>query len=176
MNRISLIILIIVCGLFGSVIGYSIGLTSNRPIPILILLTLFVGLFGCFVAIVLILKKYDALIWSIGTTFIALIVDWIAGSPRVDMVDKFIFAFFGLYVGFDSWSSRKQVLIAGFVGGILGFIWGISDDRWFGYAYLKPGLLNAILSSIHVFIFGMFFWSSYKGWLGSRRVTIDSAS
>ena len=168
--------LIISSIVLGSVVGYLIGVDSKCPTQILILVTLNGTFFGYLLGMALYWKKYETLIWGVVATLIALIVDWIAGSPTVSMLDKLVFASAGLFLGFDFWSFRKQTLTAGCIVGIISFIWGISDDHWFGYAHLQPGLLNAILSFVKGFIFGMFSGSIYMQVFGSRHGIIESES
>ena len=160
----------------GSVIGYFIGIASKCPLPIIILVTLNGAFFGHFLGIALSWKRYSALTWGVVTTLIAIIVDWIAGSPKISLLDKLAFATAGLFIGFDFWSFWKQTLMIGCIVGIIGFIWGMYDDLWFGYAHLQPSLLNAIFSSIKGFIFGMVIGNMYMQVWGSRQVIQKSES
>jgi hypothetical protein len=157
----------------GSVIGYFIGVASKCPTPILILVTINGTFFGYLFGTALYWKKYKALLWGAVATLIALIVDGVAGSTRVSMLDKLVFASAGLFIGFDFWFFRKQILVSGCIVGIFGFIWGMSDSLWFGHAHLEPGLLNATLSSVKGFIFGMMIGSMYMSLFGWRFMKND---
>ncbi|SRR5258706_10271317 len=113
-------------------------------------------------------KKYSAVIWGVVTVFITLIVDWVAGSTNVSMLDKLAFASAGLFIGFDFWSFRKQILVAGCLGGLFGFIWGMNGSLWFGYVHLEPSLLSALFSFVKGFIIGMLFGSMFMKIIGWR--------
>lgn len=153
--------------LFGAIFGYSIGV--NKSLAAIILSILMGAFYGSFLGAVLLLKRYSALVWSVATSLIALIVDWLAGSSSVSMMIILIFATLGIYIGIDFRPYWRQILAAGCIGGILGFIWGMNGSTWFGNVHLEPGLFNASLLFVEIFVFGMFFGSSYMKWIEPRH-------
>ena len=99
-------------------------------------------------------KKYGIIIGGVIGLIVALSVDWIAGSP-VDMMDKLLYISLCSFIGWVFDVIWKQMLVGGLIGGTIGFVWGLSASYRFGQVRLAPGVLNASLLAVQLFILGM---------------------
>lgn len=151
--------------LAGSAIGYYFGSISGSSGWDL-LYEIFNGVaLGYFVIFAFEKKEYGSLLGAILGLMVALSLDWVAGSP-VDMRNKLSFAAACAFVGWLFWPFWKQVLVGGFIGGVIGFVWGLTDSHWFGKVCLAPGVLNASLLAVQIFMLGMCFGSLYMKFFG----------
>ena len=144
--------------LLGALLGCYIAIVSRRS-GIMFVLQIFSGAtFGHFVSLAVNWRKYGAFIWSFISLIIVTLVDWSVGSSWT-IYGKLEFMFAGLIMGLDVWYFRKRLALLGAIGMICGFVLGLNNRIWFGTVRLDPGLLNAVLLSVKVSIFGMGFGS-----------------
>jgi len=127
-----------------------------------------IGVFlGYVIGLVLSWKDYGALLWGFMALLFALALEWAAGSQKIRVLDNLIYASSGMFIALGFQFSRKQVFVGGMIGVVIGCMLGLIKSQYYGYANLSPGLFNALLSSIRLLIFGMFFGSMYMALFGS---------
>lgn len=139
--------------LIGALLGFSLARIEN----IVTWLSVLDGCMGAFLFWNLGRAYYDkypdAIIGIIIGASISVLSELLAGSEVV-IRTKWVYMCMGLFI----WPVRKQwrfLTPGGLIGGVVGFIWGMNDVRWFGNARLEPGLLNASLMGVEFGMVGM---------------------
>ena len=147
--------------LLGLALGLYVAITGNYLGWRFVRELIVGGFLGYVIGLVLTWKEYRALLWGFVTILLALTLEWIAGSSKMNVLDNLIYASMGIFIAVDFQYSRKQIFIGGIVAGSIGFVLGFMKSQYYGDALVPPGLLNALLSSTRLLIFGMFFVSMY---------------
>ena len=139
--------------LAGGVIGYSTGKIEHVANWLLISNTILGACLFWLLGFFLFLKHYSVLFGPIVGLLISIGSDLAAGSEVVART-KLMYMCMGLIIilVLPFW---KVALASGVIGGIIGFVWGLNDVRWFGNARLEPGILNASLMGIEFAMVGM---------------------
>lgn len=137
--------------LAGAVCGFGVGKIGNATDFELFSGTLFGAFLTWQLGRAIVSKYYLIFIGPIVGLLISIGSDLSAGSEVV-VEQKLMYMTMGLLAG---WPFRKSLLAGGAIGSVIGFIWGLNAGRWFGTAYLQPGILNASLLAIQVALVGM---------------------
>src|SRR5262245_42259566 len=127
--------------ILGLIVGCWVGIATQGPIELIIRAAINGVFFGYLMGFTVIWRKYDAVLWCIVIVLITFVVNWVAGSTRVNKLEELAFVTIGLFLGLDYHPFRKEIIIGGLILGIVGFIWGMTNSLWFGYVYLEPSWL-----------------------------------
>lgn len=171
-NKLKSNAVFIVPVIVGSVIGYYIGVKWNAIGWELIYEVLNGAILGFTLGFGLSERDKDIFIGCFAGLSVCLLIDWLAGSP-IDLRNKSSYMFATSFVGWGFWVYRKQVLLGGVLGAVIGFLLGLQRSHFFGIICLPPGLLNAILFSVQTFIIGMLFGSLYMKYYGWKFLVIN---
>ena len=147
------IIILMALALAGGIIGYGTGKIENADNFMLITNTILGAGFFWILGFFLSLKQYSVLFGPIVGLLISVGTDLAAGSEIVAR-NKLLYLCMGLIIVLVL-SFWKVALVSGIIGGIIGFVWGLNDVRWFGNVRLEPGILNASLMAIEFSMVGM---------------------
>lgn len=139
--------------LAGATIGYFIGAKSGFSGWDLFW-ELFYGMFlGLIIGMAFLENQYGILVGAAIGLILSAALNILAGTP-ITIKDKLGDMFICSIIGWYFPMYLKQMLIGGFVGGIIGFGWGMFYSHRVGNVGFPPGE-GAILLAIASFVLGM---------------------